>query len=173
MKFLSHYFILAGLLIVSQTVFALKANEVASDFSLPVIHTAKNAPAKTLSLSDFKGKVVYLDFWASWCKPCRRSFPVMQKLQQKYKDQGLVVLTINEDSEQRLAEIFLLDQNVTFTSLFDKGGKVAGIYKLVGMPSSFLIDRNGTIKAVHAGFNMKKAKKIERQIKALLAQSKG
>lgn len=169
MQSLFNYFILTCLLVVSQNLFALKAGDKISDFTLPIITTAKGAPVKTLTLSNYTGKVVYLDFWASWCKPCRRSFPVMQKLQEKYKHQGLVVLTVNEDSEQSLAEIFLLDQSVTFASLFDKGGKVAGVYNLLGMPTSFLIDRKGTIKAVHNGFNMKKAKKIERQIKVLLA----
>lgn len=121
-------------------------------------------------LSDLKGKVVYLDFWASWCGPCRRSFPWLNDMLTQYEKQGLVVITVNVDKERQLAETFLSEVPALFPVVFNPSGSIAKKYDILGMPSSFLIDRNGQIHAVHTGFFKKKIKFYENEIVALLKE---
>jgi len=130
--------------------------------------TLKTLNNKTIKLSSYKGKVVYLDFWASWCKPCRKSFPVMRKLQRKYKKQGLRVITINLDKDKKELKRFLREFRINFPVALDPRGKVARRYGVKAMPSSYLIDRKGRIRHVHLGFLQKDVKKTEAQIKKLL-----
>ncbi len=128
------------------------------------------------TLSDFeqqleahKGKVVYLDFWASWCVPCRRSFPWMNKLQTQYKDQGLVVFSVNLDADKTFATQFLTEVPANFYIFYDPKGEVAKALKVRGMPSSYLIDRSGNIVSSHVGFNDKKQIEYQAEIERLLA----
>ena len=103
-------------------------------------------------IASHKGKVVYLDFWASWCGPCRKSFPWMNTMQQQYQPQGLVIISVNVDNEKALAEEFLAEVPTNFTVFYDPKGKVARKFKLRGMPSSYLIDRTGKMVSAHVGF---------------------
>lgn len=153
---------------LSPSLFALNAGDFAPDFTLKMINTDKNKKQQTISLSNYKGKVVYLDFWASWCGPCRKAFPLIDKLQKQYKNDGFVVLAINEDSDEKSAKLFLLENKVSFTAAFDKGGNAASLYQLRGMPSSFLIDKKGVVKAAYVGFNEHKMKAIKAQVHALV-----
>ncbi|MDH5183222.1 MAG: TlpA family protein disulfide reductase [Gammaproteobacteria bacterium] len=138
------------------------ANYKAPNFSL------KTLDKKTIKLSSYKGKVVYLDFWASWCEPCRKSFPWMRKLQSKYKKQGLRVITINLDKDKAELKRFLRDFRINFPVGLDPNGKVAQRYRVKAMPSSYLIDRKGRVRYVHLGFLQKDEKKTEERIKKLL-----
>ncbi|WP_417597675.1 TlpA family protein disulfide reductase [Oceanospirillum sp.] len=122
------------------------------------------------SLSDFKGKVVLVDFWASWCGPCRQSFPWMNQLQDTYRAEGLEVVAINLDQEAELAKAFLQDVPAQFTVLLDTDAQLPDEYGVMGMPSSYLIDRNGKIRAQHIGFHSDRVKDYEDSIKALLAE---
>ncbi len=122
------------------------------------------------SLSDFKGKVVLVDFWASWCGPCRQSFPWMNQLQDTYRAEGLEVIAINLDQEAELAKAFLQDVPAQFTVLLDTDAQLPGEYGVIGMPSSYLIDRNGKIRAQHIGFHSDRVKDYEDTIKALLSE---
>lgn len=124
----------------------------------------------TQRLADYQGQVVYLDFWASWCKPCRRSFPWMSDMQAKYADKGLKIIAVNLDADKALADAFLKESPANFTIAFDPEGKVAEQYQLLGMPSSYLIDRNGVIRKAHQGFFVKKQAAYEQEIKDLLAE---
>jgi thiol-disulfide isomerase/thioredoxin len=124
--------------------------------------------AGEVELEALKGKVVYLDFWASWCKPCVKSFPWMKKMKSKYKDQGFEVLAVNLDNEKKLGEDFAKKMQVNFLIGFDPEGDTASRYKLRGMPSSFLIGRDGKIYATHIGFRDEDKPKIEQAIKQLL-----
>ena len=119
-------------------------------------------------LSDFKGKVVYLDFWASWCKPCRKSFPWMNKMQQKYGPQGLQIIAVNLDSDLALAKVFLDKVPADIPIIYDPQGNIASGYKLIGMPSSYLIDRAGLLRKSHKGFFTKKESLYEQEILILL-----
>lgn len=139
------------------------AAETAPAFSLPGVNT----PGE-VKLSDFKGRVVYLDFWATWCPPCLKSFPWMDGLQQRYKEQGLSVVAIGVDRKRELIEEFLKKMEPGFIVAQDDKGEVAKAYKLRGMPTSYLIDRNGNIVLTHMGFRTKDQDKLEAEIKSLL-----
>ena len=117
-----------------------------------------------------RGKVVYLDFWASWCIPCRKSFPWRNEMSAKYKAQGLEVVAVNLDKEKKLADQFLQKVEAHFTIAFDPAGDSATAYKLRGMPSSYLIGRDGKLYASHIGFREKDKPKLEQAIKPLLKQ---
>jgi len=133
------------------------------DFKLPTAN-GEVTPAQ------FKGKVVYVDFWASWCKPCKKSFPWLNQLQKKYKDQGLVVLAINLDKEKHLADAFLEKIPANFIVAFDAEGETAKSFNIKGMPSSYLIDRNGYAMGRHSGFREKDTANLEQGVVNLLQQ---
>jgi len=118
-----------------------------------------------LSLKSLNGQVVYLDFWASWCGPCRKSFPWMNKMQARYGKQGFKIIAVNVDRDQSLAKIFLEKYPANFTIAFDPGGLAAKQFEVKGMPSSYLIDRHGHILSSHIGFTEKEAVIMEELIK--------
>jgi thiol-disulfide isomerase/thioredoxin len=119
-------------------------------------------------LNEYKGKVVYLDFWASWCGPCRKSFPWMNKIQEQYKQQGFSVISINLDANKSLAEKFLLETPATFPVIYDPKGKIAKHFKIQGMPSSMIIGRDGKIKSSHTGFFTNKIPNYQQEIEQWL-----
>jgi thiol-disulfide isomerase/thioredoxin len=121
-------------------------------------------------LEAYAGKVVLLDFWASWCSPCLQSFPWMNELQQKHGDEGLVVLAVNLDQDRKLAETFLGKTPAKFRVEYDAAGDVARQFQVQAMPTSFLIDRQGKIRVRHAGFKEKQRQEREQQIVQLLKE---
>ncbi|MCW8919535.1 MAG: TlpA family protein disulfide reductase [Gammaproteobacteria bacterium] len=139
------------------------ALDAAPDFSL----AGFDGP---ITLSAHRGKVVYLDFWASWCAPCRRSFPWMNQLQERYGDKGLAIIAVNLDKQRELTNDFLSATRPTFTIAFDPEGSSAEAYQVMGMPSSYLIDRNGKLHTRHLGFREQDKAALEQQIEGLLAQ---
>lgn len=122
-------------------------------------------------LKNHLGNVVYLDFWASWCIPCRKSFPWMNDLKAQYQAQGLTILSINLDHNRALAEEFLIKNPADFAVIYDPKGLIAGKYQLKGMPSSFIFNRQGQIVSAHVGFNQEKKLAYEKEIAALLSAS--
>ncbi len=124
----------------------------------------------TVQLSELKGKVVYLDFWASWCLPCKKSFPWMNDMQERYAEQGFEILAVNLDKDRALADEFLKQMNVSFMVAFDESGDSATSYKVRGMPSSYLIGRDGKVHASHIGFREKDKGQLEQAIKTLLTR---
>ena len=141
----------------------LRATEQAPTFEIP---TATG----TTTLNDLHGQVVYLDFWASWCKPCLQSFPWMNAMQERYAAQGFKVIAVNVDKERGLADEFLRKVPANFTIVYDPEGKLASRYQLIGMPSTFLITRDGSIHQRHVGFLLSKRKDYEAEIRQLLAE---
>jgi thiol-disulfide isomerase/thioredoxin len=119
-------------------------------------------------LSALSGQVVYLDFWASWCKPCRKSFPWMNQMQQKYAAQGLQIIAINLDTEQALAKAFLDKVPAHIPIIYDPKGNIASDYQLLGMPSSYLIDKKGKIRFAHKGFFSRTQALYEQELVLLL-----
>lgn len=124
-------------------------------------------------LSAYRGKVVIVDFWASWCVPCRRSFPWLDSMQRKYGEDGLVVIGINEDNEPQDAEAFLTAFPVTFPIIADPDGKLAREFDLVAMPSSFVIGRDGELAVRHLGFKSAKEAEYEATLRRLLGPAQG
>ncbi|MEY4754300.1 MAG: hypothetical protein RJA44_1975 [Pseudomonadota bacterium] len=122
-------------------------------------------------LAELKGKVVYLDFWASWCGPCRQSFPWMNEMQARYGARGFQVLAVNLDARREEADKFLAQVPARFTVAFDAKGDSARQYEVKGMPSSLLIGADGTILARHAGFRDEQRKELEAAIVAALAKA--
>jgi cytochrome c biogenesis protein CcmG/thiol:disulfide interchange protein DsbE len=135
---------------------------------LALAGSARAEPA-AFDLEQYQGKVVYLDFWASWCKPCRQSFPWMDAMQKKYATQGLVVVAVDVDEVPAEGEAFLKLLPAGFTVVHDPKGELAARYQLIGMPSSFLIGRDGKVIEAHKGFYEDSPAKYEAGIQAALA----
>lgn len=153
----------------------LRANSVllaawAIVLSLALAPMATAEQAQSLNLSDYHGKVVVLDFWASWCVPCRRSFPWLNTISEKYADQGLVIVGVNVDQEPGSAEKFLQEYPARFRISFDTNAVLAKKFEVRAMPSSFVIGRDGQIKARHLGFKVKRQDEYEAAIVAALQQ---
>jgi len=122
--------------------------------------------------ADLKGKVILLDFWASWCGPCKESFPAMEQLHKKYAGKGLVILAVNVDENAEQMKDFLKDHPATFTIVHDATKKLVGTANISSMPASFLISKDGKIAAVHKGFHGKKTtEEYEAEIEKLLGLS--
>ncbi len=117
-----------------------------------------------ITLSAYKNKVVYVDFWASWCKPCQKSFSFMNDMQSRYGKKGFQIIAINLDSDRAAAATFLKKHPATFTIAYDSDGKTPGLYKLKVMPTSYLIDRHGNLVNVHRGFKEDQKEKLEKLI---------
>lgn len=120
------------------------------------------------AMAQHKGKIVYLDFWASWCVPCRKSFPWMNAIQRQYQQQGLVVISVNLDADAELAKKFLQQTPADFAIIYDAKGSLAKKFKLKGMPSSYLFNRQGKLISVHVGFNGEKKLKYQKAIEQAL-----
>lgn len=128
--------------------------------------------AAELNISDYEGKVVVLDFWASWCVPCRRSFPWLNDMHAKYGDDGLVIIGVNLDQERSEAEAFLQEFPAQFQIHFDESKALASKYEVVAMPSSYLLGPDGEIFKRHYGFKVKKQEEYEAAIVAALEKLK-
>lgn len=140
---------------------ALDLGSAAPAFELP-------ASERTVSLAAYAGKVVYLDFWASWCAPCRQSFPWMNELTQRYGQKGLVVLGVNLDQRVEAAQEFLKSNPARFTVAFDRAGQTPRLYGVKSMPSSFLIGPDGKVLAQHSGFRDAQRAEVEKEIEDAL-----
>ena len=115
--------------------------------------------------------LVLVDFWASWCGPCRRSFPWMNEMQQKYGGKGFVVVGVNVDKKRADADKFLAQNPANFTIVFDETGATPSAYAVKGMPSSYLIDGNGNVAYVERGFLDEHKAELEQRIAALVGKS--
>ncbi|MES2264005.1 MAG: TlpA disulfide reductase family protein [Pseudomonadota bacterium] len=125
-------------------------------------------PGGAVKLANYHGKLVYVDFWASWCGPCRQSFPWMNEMQAKYGAQGLQVIGINVDEKTDDARTFLSSIPAHFVLAFDPAGSAPRSYGIKGMPSSVLIGRDGRIVFEHTGFRLDERAELENRIKSAL-----
>jgi len=126
--------------------------------------------ATPIDLAHYHGQVVYLDFWASWCVPCRQSFPWMQTRNDTYQRQGLAVVAINLDHDQADADQFLQRFHPDFEVQFDPQGTFAERFKVAGMPTSVIIDRHGVARFTHIGFRPADRETYEHELQVLLAE---
>jgi len=134
--------------------------KIAPDFTL------QDLKGRQISLSDFKGKVVLLDFWATWCGPCIKSIPNLEMLYTKYKDEGLVVLGLNDEPDHAKVEQFAQGK-MSYAVLLDAKRQFAE-YGIRAIPTLFYIDRNGKVRYMEIGFSEGKEKDMETRIKELL-----
>jgi thiol-disulfide isomerase/thioredoxin len=123
-------------------------------------------------LAPVEGRVVWVDFWASWCVPCRRSFPWLNSMHRKYGPDGLQIIAVNLDKDRALADKFLAEVPAEFALRFDPAGELAKHYGVQAMPSSYLIDADGNVLATHAGFRTGDAPEYERAIQEALSKSR-
>ena len=131
-----------------------------------------NSTEDTLNLDQYDGKVVVIDFWASWCVPCRRSFPWMNEMHEKYADDGLVIIAVNVDRERENAATFLAKYPAKFNITYDPKAELAKEYDIEVMPSSLIIGRNGQMLERHTGFKIKKQAEYEAILRAALNAEK-
>jgi len=124
--------------------------------------------ADGLDLAHYRGKVVLVDFWASWCEPCRHSFPWLNAMQAKYADRGLVIIGVNVDRERAQADQFLRDVPASFQIVYDPAGRLASQYDLPGMPVSYVIGPNGEMVGRHVGFRNAARAEREAELQKLL-----
>lgn len=150
---------------LSVSALAIEVGQSAPEIQLP-------GRSGAIKLSELKGKAVYLDFWASWCGPCKQSFPWMNEMQAKYGARGLQVLAVNLDQKPEDATGFLQQTKVDFLIAMDPVGQSAQKYNVKGMPSSLLIGRDGKVTVVHTGFNAASKAELERAIVAALEAGK-
>jgi peroxiredoxin len=139
-----------GLLAVTTVILATTAN-AAGDQPAPTF-TLPARGGSTIDLSQFKGQVVMINFWASWCGPCRQEMPLLESMYKKYKPLGFTLLGVNVEPEQKDAESFLQQTPVSFPVLFDAKSKVSGLYNVQGMPTTIFIDRKGNVRLVHQSY---------------------
>jgi thiol-disulfide isomerase/thioredoxin len=133
--------------------------------SITAVHAAPS-----IDLKDFRGRVVYLDFWASWCAPCLQSFPWMQAMQAAYERRGLTVIAVNLDHYRKDAERFLAKFHPNFDVRFDPQGDVAEQFMVQGMPTGVIIDRHGVLRFTHIGFRPADQAAYEDQLRQVLAE---
>jgi cytochrome c biogenesis protein CcmG, thiol:disulfide interchange protein DsbE len=137
---------------------------------VPALELTDLTGSPVSSMAQLQGKVVLVDFWASWCAPCRKSFPWLNSMQQQHGKAGLIVLAVNEDENHSDAERFLQQVPAQFSVLYDQAGQLAERYQLPGMPSSFLLDKKGNIRYRHIGFKQADIAQYEANIRQLLAE---
>jgi peroxiredoxin len=160
------FLVAVALATAASHVFAQDVGQRAPAFDVP------NATGKPVRLADMKGKVVYVDFWASWCGPCKQSFPWMNDMQAKYAARGLQIVGVSLDKKKEDADKFLAGTPAKFMVAYDTTGKVAEVYKPQGMPTSFLIGADGVVRAVHVGFRESDRAALEREIEAALSAAR-
>ena len=137
---------------------------VAPDFALA------STTGRNLRLSEMRGQVVLINFWATWCAPCRQEMPLLSGLYQQYRGAGFNLLGVNLDGDRVKAQKMLSELGVTFPVLFDEKKKVADLYNPDGMPTTLVIDRDGHLRYVHRGYQAGYEKVYEKEVRELLKQ---
>ena len=129
--------------------------------------TLQDLSGKNLSLSAFQGKIVMVNFWATWCNPCTRELPYFQEIQasESWPDDKLVILAINLKEPQEAVNSFITNKNYTFTVLLDSNGEVSTLYKVTGIPKTFFIDADGIIREIKSG-SFQNSEQIEEKLKS-------
>ena len=151
-----------------QTILAAEIGSKAPDCSLTSIKDAQS-----YDLKQFRGKVLYVDFWSSWCPPCAKSIPFLNELDRDLKNSGLQVIGVNMDQASEDAKAFLAKYPAHFTVAADTNETCAKGFDVQAMPSSYLIDRNGVIRHIHLGFRDGEAKELRVLAEQLLAEKPG
>jgi peroxiredoxin len=132
--------------------------------------TLKSNSGKNVKLSELRGQVILLNFWASWCGPCRQEMPLLEKLHKRYSALGFTVLGVNVEEDPRKAKTLLKDISVSFPILFDTSNKVSKQYKVSAMPSTVMIDRDGNMRYLHKGYKPGDEAQYKKWVKQLIRE---
>ncbi len=151
--------------IIMLIVMAFTPSNVHAEDPSATVATIDSVLAHSLVLKD---KVVYVDFWASWCTPCRHSFPKMKELAEKYAGKGFQIVTVNLDKKHADAEKFLRETQTAFQVVYDSTGSVAKLFKVDAMPTSFLYGRDGRLQTRFRGFKDDESETLTTTISNLL-----
>ena len=157
---------------------ALRALLLAAILSVPALAGPTPAPhfrldsmaGAPVSLDQYKGQVVMINFWASWCGPCRTEMPILDKLHAKYKPMGFTMIGVNVEPDSSLAATWLKSTPVSFPILFDTKSEVSKLYAVAGMPSTVIIDRKGNLRWLHRGYKAGDENEYLNQIRALVRE---
>lgn len=152
----------AAALAITTTVGA--SASMAPSFALP------SRGGDTVSLAQLKGKVVMLNFWASWCGPCRQEMPLLEQMHKRYSALGFTLVGVNVDANSKDAEDWLSKTPVSFPVLFDRESKVSKLYDVSAMPSTVFIDRKGNVRSLHRGYKAGDENGYLDQVRALIRE---
>ncbi len=164
---LKHYrqFIFSSLLLVmSHSLLAATVQGAAPDFTL------KSLSGENFKLSELRGEVVMVNFWASWCGPCRQEMPLLEQLYKRYQPMGFTILGINVEEDTGAAKKVLQELPVSFPILFDQENKISERYQVSAMPSTFLLDRDGKLRYLHKGYQPGYEERYQAQIRELIRE---
>ena len=153
-----------GSLLITGTAYADISAGPAPDFTL------KSDNGSNLRLSEFRGEVVMINFWASWCAPCRQEMPLLDELYNQYQPMGFTILGVNVEEDSTQARKMLKDIPVNFPVLFDNASDVSKLYNVVAMPSTVLVDRDGNIRYLHQGYKPGYEESYQQQVRELIRE---
>ncbi len=153
-----------GSLLIAGTAYADISTGPAPDFTL------KSESGSNLRLSEFRGEVVMINFWASWCAPCRQEMPLLDELYTQYQPMGFTILGVNVEEDSTQAKQMLKNIPVNFPVLFDNASDVSKLYNVVAMPSTVLVDRDGNIRYLHQGYKPGYEESYQQQVRELIRE---
>ncbi len=151
-------------LLTAGSALALDVGAAAPDFTL------KSRSGENIKLSELRGEVVMVNFWASWCAPCRQEMPLLEELHDRYSDLGFTLLGVNVEEDSNAALDMLKEIPVTFPVLFDNRNTVSKLYNVVAMPTTVILDRDGTVRFVHKGYLPGYEDEYRQQVKELIRE---
>ncbi|WP_372862221.1 TlpA family protein disulfide reductase [Spongiibacter sp.] len=154
-------------LMASSRGFSLELGQLAPSFSLAPLQA--ESPAQ-LDSRAYRGQVIYVDFWASWCGPCRLSLPQLNTLYRDFSEKGFAVIAVNVDAHRSEALKFLQRRPVDYPVVYDAKRELPALFGVKGMPTAFLLDRQGRVQHIHEGFRPGDAEQLRAMITQLLAQ---
>ncbi len=157
-------FLVPALALLAAVQIAPAADPQAPAFSLPA------RAGGTGTLAQYRGQVVMVNIWASWCGPCRQEMPLLENIYRKYHKRGFTLIGVSIDDDRKAADAFLAHTPVSFPVLYDTGAMLTGLYKVQGMPSSAFIDRQGRLRLLHEGYRPGDEKVYAAEIGKLLEQ---
>jgi peroxiredoxin len=156
--------LLTSFFFIATSVNALELGQPAPDFTL------KSMAGTNLKLTEQRGNIIVINFWASWCGPCRKEMPVLQKFYDKYQDLGVSVWGVNVEQENQAGRDFLADLNLSFPILFDASNTISAMYQVEAMPTTIIVDRDGVVRYAFKGYKPGYEKKYAKAIKKLIRE---
>jgi peroxiredoxin len=151
-------------------VLALPASGASSASGPAPQFTLDSRGGSKISLAQYKGQVVMLNFWASWCGPCRQEMPLLEDIYKKYNKLGFTLIGVNVEPDSKAADDWLKQTPVSFPVLYDKDSKVSRLYDVSGMPSTVIIDRKGNLRYVHHGYKPGDEGEYMNSVRALIRE---